>query len=69
MEELKADTGLLKGYHQKLLNAIKGLDEERLDEIPQGSRTTYRELIIGITAHDLYHAGQIQLLKRLQKKG
>jgi uncharacterized damage-inducible protein DinB len=26
---------------------------------------TYGELIIGVAAHDAYHTGQIQLLKRL----
>jgi hypothetical protein len=27
---------------------------------------TYAELIHGAAAHDVYHAGQIQLLKRLR---
>jgi hypothetical protein len=29
---------------------------------------TFRALILGVTARDLYHAGQIQLLKRLQRE-
>ncbi|MFO0810263.1 MAG: hypothetical protein U0746_16700 [Gemmataceae bacterium] len=29
------------------------------------NKTTATDLIQGIAAHDLYHAGQIQLLKRL----
>jgi len=28
---------------------------------------TYFQTIVGIASHDLYHAGQIQLLKRLQR--
>ena len=31
-----------------------------------GAKTSNLELIAGIAAHDLYHAGQIQLIKRLQ---
>jgi len=31
-------------------------------------RDTAAFTIRGIAAHDLYHAGQIQLLRRLQKK-
>jgi hypothetical protein len=27
------------------------------------------DMIYGIASHDLYHAGQIQLLKRLQRGG
>ena len=30
-----------------------------------GKRWTYGELALGIAAHDAYHTGQIQLLKRL----
>ncbi len=32
-------------------------------------RWTYAETIHGVAMHDLYHAGQIQLLKRLAAKG
>jgi hypothetical protein len=31
-----------------------------------GSKYTAARLITGIAAHDIYHAGQIQILKRLQ---
>lgn len=54
--------------HQKLLSAIAGLDEARLDqpimnhpEIPFSS--TYVTLHGGVQ-HDLYHAGQIAILKK-----
>jgi len=32
---------------------------------PRGKRWTLGELIVGIAQHDAYHAGQIQMLKRL----
>jgi hypothetical protein len=44
------------------------LRADRLDSVPAGSTTTILDLVTGVAAHDLYHAGQIQLLKRLQAK-
>jgi len=38
-----------------------GLDETAGD----GAKTTYADLITGIVLHDTYHAGQIQMLKRM----
>lgn len=64
---LKADVKLLKDYHLKLIAAIEGFTG-RFDEIPAGSTTSYVDLAVGVAAHDLYHAGQIQLLKRLKQK-
>jgi hypothetical protein len=34
--------------------------------VGRGSRYRHDFVIRGVAAHDLYHAGQIQLLKRLQ---
>lgn len=65
--ELKTDAHLLREFHNKLLAAVKQCSPRRLDEPPAGSRFTLRELIVGVAAHDLYHAGQIQLLKRLRQ--
>lgn len=65
--ELKADIKLLKNYHDLLIGGVNALPEKKLGTIPAGSKTTFRDLLIGVAAHDLYHAGQIQLLKRLQK--
>ena len=46
--------------------AVRALAEERLGAVPpEGRRWTYGELVLGIAAHDAYHTGQIQLLKRL----
>ena len=65
--ELKADTRLLRDFHEKLLAAVTNFNPRRLDDRPAGSKFTFRDLIVGVGAHDLYHAGQIQLLKRLRK--
>jgi hypothetical protein len=65
--ELKADTRLLREFHDKLLTAVTQLNPRRLGERPPGSKFAFRDLIVGVAAHDLYHAGQVQLLKRLRQ--
>jgi hypothetical protein len=57
---------LLDAEHLRLRLAIRDLSVSRLSRRPRGSQLTRAALIRGIAAHDLYHAGQIQLLKRLQ---
>src|SRR5687768_7665318 len=64
---LKADVMLLKNYHAELIEAVRQFKTSDLEAKPPGSQFTFRELAIGVAAHDLYHAGQIQLLKRLRK--
>jgi hypothetical protein len=41
------------------------LSERELSRAAEGGSFTNRALVSGAAAHDLYHAGQIQLLKRL----
>lgn len=62
----KDDLALLADEHALLRSAVAGLDPARLNSIAKKTYS-YAFLIRGATAHDLYHAGQIQLLKRLQK--
>lgn len=64
----KADVRLLLEIHQKLRNAVLGLSHEELLQTTPGNKVDNLSLITGIIAHDLYHAGQIQLLKRLGAK-
>jgi len=60
------DLALLKSEHERLVEVVRGLSETSLGDItPGGRRWTYGELVLGIAAHDAYHTGQIQLLKRL----
>lgn len=63
---LKEDVKLLKSYHALLIASISSFDAD-LGDVPAGSSTTFRDLAIGVAAHDIYHAGQIQLIKRLGK--
>ena len=64
----KADIALLALMHSQLREAAAGLRAKDLLTIPKGSRVTNTAILTGIAAHDLYHAGQIQLLKRLQHR-
>lgn len=64
----REDRALLEAEHKALVRAIANFPPARLSRRPSGGkRWTYAELIIGILAHDAYHTGQIQLLKRLSK--
>ena len=56
---------LLVREHRRLRQAVAALPASALSRKSKGGRETNLRLIRGITAHDLYHAGQIQLLKRL----
>jgi hypothetical protein len=56
---------LLEREHRKLREVIGGLRPAQLDlRSPRGVWTNAQE-IHGVAAHDLYHTGQIQLIKRL----
>jgi hypothetical protein len=62
---LKADVALLGDMHRALRDAVSGLSPRDLAATPAGSKVSNLALLSGVAAHDLYHAGQIQLLKRL----
>lgn len=62
---LRSDIALLIETHRTLRAAVAGLANKDLAATPKGSTTSNLALIMGIASHDLYHAGQIQLLKRL----
>lgn len=61
----RGDVALLVREHRLLREAIAALKVKDLDAPSPGHRQTYATLISGVAAHDLYHAGQIQILKRL----
>ena len=62
----KDDVKLLSDMHQALYEAIADLSARELHFTPKGSKFSNLAMIAGIASHDLYHAGQIQLLKRLR---
>jgi len=62
----REDVALLDRMHRDLRAAVAALSTADLDRRPAGSTVSTFALLSGLAAHDLYHAGQIQLLKRLQ---
>lgn len=61
----KRDVSFLESEHRKLREIVAGLGAAALTvRSPRGVWTAAEE-IHGVAAHDLYHTGQIQLIKRL----
>jgi len=54
----------LRSNHEALRAAIRALDESRLEDIVPGTQYSVYFLLHGVIQHDLYHAGQIALLKK-----
>jgi hypothetical protein len=63
----RKDVALLGEYHRQLRVAVARLEDGDLDRRAPGGTETVGRLVRGIAAHDLYHAGQIQLLKRMMR--
>ncbi len=62
----KQDRVFLREHHTLLLEAMREFDPRRLDESSGGEGIyTFADLFMGIVLHDTYHAGQIQMVKRL----
>jgi uncharacterized damage-inducible protein DinB len=59
------DVALLVAEHRALMEAARAVDPRRLHRVSAGRRNTPAILLRGIAFHDVYHAGQIQVLKRL----
>jgi uncharacterized damage-inducible protein DinB len=66
LPDWRRDLELLGEQHRQLRAAIAAFPVSRLDVLTRKKQYTYAALIRGVAAHDLYHAGQIQVLKRLR---
>jgi len=64
-KDWREEARLLGDCHRALRDAVAGLEDADLERRAPGGKETIGRLVRGIVAHDLYHAGQIQLLKRL----
>jgi hypothetical protein len=62
----KRDIKLLEAEHRKLRDVVRRLEPPDLERRSPKGVWTYRQEIHGVAAHDLYHTGQIQLIKRLK---
>jgi hypothetical protein len=60
-----SDLRLLDEMHRSMRMAVAALPADQLHVVPVGCKVSNFVLIAGVASHDVYHAGQIQLLKRL----
>ena len=67
-KEWRGVLALLADEHRKLRAAVVKASPAKLHRRMAGSKWTMSQWISGVAFHDVYHAGQIQLLKRLMKK-
>lgn len=60
----KEDLAQLEQCHLTLRASIEAFDGDLSRKMP-GSKVTYLQLLLGVASHDTYHAGQIQLIRRI----
>jgi uncharacterized damage-inducible protein DinB len=60
----KATLQSFEASHRSLREGIKKIDDARLEEISPGTSYSIYVLLHGVIQHNLYHAGQIALLKK-----
>lgn len=56
----RTDKEILETEHERLRDAVK-------KALKRGANVKIARLICGVAFHDIYHAGQIRLLRRLQR--
>jgi uncharacterized damage-inducible protein DinB len=55
----------VKRTHDVLVKTVAGLPESRLRERVPGKKYDFYHMLHGVAQHDLYHAGQIAILKKM----
>jgi uncharacterized damage-inducible protein DinB len=59
--------GELRRAHQALIDAVRAIPDKKLQEMvpgKEGAHYTFYYMLHGVVQHELYHAGQIALLKK-----
>lgn len=64
----RGDVALLKRTHAALLEAASALDDRALERPGTGQKRSRRHNLEGIAFHDVYHAGQIRLVRKLYER-
>jgi uncharacterized damage-inducible protein DinB len=58
----------VRRVHEDLVKTVAALPDSRLDEVvpgKEGAHYTFYYMLHGVVQHELYHAGQIALLKKI----
>lgn len=64
-EAWRAALERLESTTRELVAAIRGMDDAKLNESAGGREFNFYFLLHGVVQHNLYHAGQIALLKKM----
>lgn len=64
-KEWQKDKSLLKEMHTLLIKSINDFNPANLDKALSNGKIKASALIYGIASHDVYHTGQIQLIKKM----
>lgn len=67
-EPWRDDVDLLDAMHRRLRAAVEAFPASRLPLAAGSGRYTAARMIAGVAAHDVYHAGQIRLIKTLRRR-
>ena len=65
----RAAVAAAKHTHEELVRTVAGMSEKRLRDIVPGKRYDFYHMLHGIAQHELYHAGQIAILKKAGSSG
>lgn len=65
----RADLALLQTLQRRLLDVLPRVPAARLASPRPGQRRTRAHEVLGVAMHDAYHAGQVQLIRRLSERG
>jgi len=60
----KAALDRLAASQAALIGALAGVQDDQLDQLPAPKTSTRYILLHGVAQHDIYHAGQIVVLKK-----
>jgi hypothetical protein len=56
--------GILETMHRALYDAVGEFPEERLEELVPGQEFTYSYMLFGLVEHNVYHNGQLGILRK-----
>ena len=63
----KKTVSAVKNAHAQLLKTVEALPDQRLAERVPGKKYDIRFMLEGVAQHEIYHAGQIAILKKAAK--
>lgn len=63
------DLALLEALHEELIAAVSGASRRLLGTVRPGRNDTIAMELLGVGTHDAYHAGQMNMIRRMWEAG